>query len=273
MMSVFASVWPYLEARVEVWLNPITTLCGCDQFIRLPDQPNLFVLMMVVLITFVTVTMYSFIRLLITLWRTARYKQYLRSHRIATTYCQGIAIHQIEVPETIALSIGYFSPEIYISQPVQKMLQPFELWAVIRHELSHALNRDPLHRLLLSTIKPLFPLFHTQFERYYAWQELAADEYVRDDITIRQALVKLVSATTPNISATGFSTTNARISRLLGDKVDLPNSWPIVLVTLVISLILLSSSQAFAQAEHTTVYGQCESVRPMCEAFMSYAKP
>lgn len=275
MMSVFAVVWPYLDARLEAWYHPILTLCGCDQFIRLPDQPSLFVVMMTVLLLFMTATMYSLSRLVTTLWRTMKYRQYLHNHSTSTTYCQGIAIHQVDVPETVALCIGYFHPEIFISRPVKQVLQPFELWAVIRHELSHAVNRDPLHRLLMTMIRPLFPLFRRQFERYFAWQELVADEYVSDDSTIRQALVKLVSVqeTQPHVSATWFSTTNVRISRLLGDQIDLPNIWPILIVTVVISLVLLTSSHAFAQAEQTTAYGQCENLRPMCEALMSYARP
>lgn len=200
----------------------------------------------------------------------------LKTQIMHTTIVQGIAVHRVNRPEALAACMGYVRPQIYISHTTERLLQADEFLAVLKHELHHVKQYDPLQRLGMSLLAYLFPFVTKPFAGYQALQELAADEAVNDDQRLRQALVKLLQLAPSHLPATvvGFSATTARIDRLLGQRIAVPTIWPIIITALLFITIVLITYQDFSVQQQTTAFGQCVAAQPMCQQLlMSYVVP
>jgi hypothetical protein len=277
MVNLAWALRPYFSAWYDYFFTaPTTAPCNCSQLVTLPTHSLTLDALLGLLGVFVVLLTLAARRFLFTVLRTQRYQTQLAAHILHTTYWQGTAIHRVDRPEALAACLGYVHPAIYISRSTEQLLEPAELFAVLKHELYHAKQHDPLQRLMISTLATLFPFAAKPFSGYHALQELAADEAVHDDKQLRQALMKLLQRAPRQLPATvvGFTATTARIDRLLGQRITLPAIWPVVLMATVFIAVTLLTYQDFSVQAQASAFSQCVAAQPMCEQlFMSYVLP
>lgn len=273
MATVAIALWPYFTAWYERFTGRAMALCNCSQFAVLPDQSVLLLLLVSVVVMFGVLIVRAAAMLAFTAYKTRRYEDTLRQRVQHTTQLQHIPLYRVDSPQPLAVCLGYLRPRIYISTALEHVLQPAELWTVIKHELYHAHHFDPLQRLVLCGLAALFPFMRQRMlTNFTALQEIAADEAAADDRHLRQALVKTlqVITTQPTLSAVWFTAIDARLNRLLGQRLERPNTWPIVAFAsslIVLTIVLYSVFTAQAEA---AAFGQCIAEQPMCELMMSY---
>lgn len=277
MFNLALALRPYFSAWYDYFFSQSATApCNCSQLVTLPTHSFTLNALLGLLGVFVVIVVVAISRLILTVVRTKLYQTKLQASRIRTTIIKGIPIHRVAQPAALAVCLGYLHPQIYISQTTEQLLKADEFLAVLKHELHHAQQRDPLQRLTIVTLSYLFPFVTKPFLGYQAMQELAADEAVHDDQRLRQALVKLLQFAPVHLPETvvGFSATNARIDRLLGQRIRLPALWPLILAAALLILIIVVAYQDFSVQQQTSAFGQCVAAQPMCQQLlMSYVLP
>lgn len=271
VMGVFFSV-----QAVSMWLSAshqiqsqVASLCGCTQISIAIIHPWLTKMILSIALLFSLAIAVASAKLILLIVNTVRFQRTLHAHAIHSTRCYGITIHRVELTEPLAACVGFLHPQIYISTGLEQKLTAWELWSVLRHELSHAQHHDPLHRAILQVLQTFFPFSNRVFEHHQALQELVADEYVGDDQRLGDALIKLLqpSSQTQFIAATFFSSTNARLDRLLGHTMILPQYRYLFIVALVVMLGLGYGAAKLNAAE--AIAGSCPKQAEMCVHFMS----
>ncbi len=277
MFNLALALRPYFSAWYDYFFSrQINAPCNCSQLVTLPTHSLTLDALLGLLGVFIVLFIVALVRFGLTLIRTKRYQNKLDTIVLRTTVIKGVRINRVAHPQALAACLGYFQPQIYISQTTEQLLQPPELYAVLKHELHHARQRDPLQRLIIMTLANLFPFVATPFIGYQALQELAADEAVQNDQALRLALVKLLQKKPSGLpsAVVGFSTTDARIDRLLGQNVKLPNVWPVVIISAIFIFFVLLTYQDFSVEAQTTAFTQCVAAQPMCQQLMmSYVVP
>lgn len=265
-------IWPLLTNTFQPTFRNIVDACGCSQFITGTSFSWPLMIGGIALAVFSILTVVAVIKSTRMFFRTRRFEATLQSTVISTSHSKGITIYRSQVPQALAVCIGYLKPRIYVTQELENLLSPFELWAVIRHELDHATHRDPLYQFVLTTLQTFFPFLGNVFQHYRSLPELAADEAIHDDGALKRALVKMleVDTTQSQLAATFFSTAELRINRLLGTPLQRPP-----LVWLVGFMVLLStglslSYQAVARedVQHTAL-SACMAEQPICQEVMT----
>lgn len=174
-----------------------------------------------------------------------------QTHKYAATLRQlGITklpempgINIVEVPTALAVCLGLFRPEIYVSRGLIEQLSPKQLQAVLDHETYHQSRFDPLRILIIDMLAaPLFFLPAVQEWRRIqsARLELKADAYAVGQtgrVALAGALHTLLSEEmlpVPQVSA-GLSVSTVRVATLLGERQPLRIS----VKSLVISTAIL----------------------------------
>ncbi|MGH2425501.1 MAG: M56 family metallopeptidase, partial [bacterium] len=112
-------------------------------------------------------------------------------------------VTRIEDHAAYALTAGFLRPQIYVSSGLLDLLEEDELEAVLWHEFYHALQRDPLRRLIGRALRrALFflPVAADLWARHVTAAELAADGRVvaaqgRDSLV--RALLKILDSQPP----------------------------------------------------------------------------
>lgn len=151
-----------------------------------------------------------------------------------------------------AFCSGLVQPKIYLSSGLLHLLAPAEIEAVVRHELHHLQQRDPL-RLFLGSLGVrlacIMPILTTLDRRLRIRIELAADRevvLVMGVEALATALIKVARASPAidhRVVTATFSSTEARIAALLGDDVKMPFSWQdLVTSTLFLTSLLTLST-------------------------------
>lgn len=125
---------------------------------------------------------------------------------------------------------GIFSPYIVITTNLIKTLTDKELEAVLLHEQSHLVNRDPIKVLIGKTFSSMYfflPIFSELHKNTEAVNELLADQwttnYQQKTIFLRSALKKILAAPqlnlaiVPNVSGPDYF--EIRIHRLVNPGV------------------------------------------------------
>jgi len=144
----------------------------------------------------------------------------------------------VQSDNLVALCYGFLRPRLIFSTGLVEQMDPEELEAVIRHELAHARNLDPLRNLVarsLSAALFLFPLSRSLARAYVCEREIRADgeavsEMNGQVLPLASALQRTLSAQgtfdSASLSIGGLSATDVRIDRLLG-----LNTSPGILIT------------------------------------------
>lgn len=103
---------------------------------------------------------------------------------------------------------GIFSPSIVVSTGLVKSLTDKELEAVLLHEQSHLISRDPIKVLLGKTFSSMFfflPIFRELNKNIEAVNELLADQWTisrqENPAFLRGALKKILAAPQLNLAA------------------------------------------------------------------------
>ncbi|MGH2452419.1 MAG: M56 family metallopeptidase [bacterium] len=176
-------------------------------------------------------------------WETWRYVRSLRRHAVGlplellpVLHTLGLMDHVVAVGDVrpYALTAGLFAPKIIISTGLIERLDEGELEAVLLHEASHAVHRDPLALLVSRALAAGFfylPVAKALAVRQQAALELAADQYalarLGDSVSLSSAMLKLLNPAPAVTPASAFtSVTDVRLSLLLGRGVDLPGASP-----------------------------------------------
>ncbi len=244
----------------------VVDTCGCSQSLT-TINPATFIMIGLTVLAILAVVIIILGRIIRALLVTRRLEKELRSNSIRTTVIGGIQIHRTQFDKPIAVCIGIWKPRIYVSTTLEEVLSGFELWAVLRHELAHAKGFDPIHRLLLRSIQPLFPGTKTIVNHIESLAEIAADESVGDDAMLSRALGKVLefSQNSAGLAATFFSPTQLRINRLIGESVPRPRFTPLLGVVITLALVLGATYTAAAQSDNSQeVLSTCIQEQPMC---------
>ena len=143
------------------------------------------------------------------------------------THLAGTRIRLVEADEPMALTAGYWSPQIILSSGLLAALDETELEAVLHHEAAHVARRDPLRTLIADccrTALPFIPAVSYLVDRFRTRKELEADaaaiKSMGSPLPLASALAKILAtmpAQTP--LGVGLSPTEARIDALLGKPV------------------------------------------------------
>lgn len=206
------------------------------------------------------------VSLALQVWRTRRRLAVLSSlkqvdlppglNELVTRLQAGQGVRLVEVREPLAFCHGLSRPELVVSTGLVDVLSSCELEAVLRHELAHARNLDPLRiaaaRSFKAALSPA-PL-GGWLSRYLTELELKADkaavEGMGEEFALASALHRLFSGV-PRLEQRGlamgaFSATSARIEQLAaGGQPELSSApgWPglPVLLGAVLVLCVLAS--------------------------------
>jgi len=123
-----------------------------------------------------------------------------RTVSLNRTYCGGRReVLVVDREDAIALTMGFFRPQIVLSTGLLDMLQEEEAAAVIQHEIYHKRNRDPMKTAFMHICSAVFwyiPILRWCCSQYRIARELLADAYaIRNTgsaIGIGSALLKLM---------------------------------------------------------------------------------
>lgn len=147
-----------------------------------------------------------------------------------------------------AFCSGLVTPRAYISTGLIDLLERSELEAVLRHELHHVRQRDPLRLFLgrlVAVTGTLIPVLRVVAQRQQVRLELAADSAALSAIPIESLASALILVSrgrlepAPPLATARFSITEARISALLGQVVTpRPRRVDIVLTGVVVWMLV-----------------------------------
>lgn len=104
--------------------------------------------------------------------------------------------YSLPSPLPTAFVTGMFSPKVYVTDALQKLVGSKQMDIILRHEFAHVTARDPLFRTLFSSFTMLFPspINRILREEYVLLTELEADRKVAqyyDNLDIAQTLIDI----------------------------------------------------------------------------------
>src|SRR3989344_2829488 len=175
---------------------------------------------------------------------------------------------------------GIFSPHIVITACLVNSLTERELEAVLLHEQSHLINRDPIKVLIGKTFSSMFfflPIFRELHKNIEAVNELLADQWTmsrqQNSIFLRSALKKILAAPQLNLNTvsnvSGPDSFEIRIHRLVNPGIKhkfRPSLASLVTTSLFVSVswfLLQTPVSAFHMDSQNSTYFLC-SVDQSC---------
>lgn len=146
---------------------------------------------------------------------------------------------------------GIFSPYIVVTTALVRSLTEKELEAVLLHEQSHLVSRDPLKVLVGKTFSSMFfflPIFGELHKNIEAVNELLADQWTinrqQESTFLRQALKKILTAPQLNLGmvahVSGPDFLEIRIHRLVNPGVK--HKFRLSLVSIITTTIFFFAS-------------------------------
>lgn len=123
----------------------------------------------------------------------------------------------------VAFCAGVWTPTVYVSRELTTKLRPAELDAVLIHELEHVRRREPLRRLVQSSLVNAF--FFVPALRWFVRRSAEASELRADRLAIRyrgrRALAGALLVMDPGQEVCGTAAfgaaTQARVAQVLGE--------------------------------------------------------
>lgn len=189
--------------------------------------------------------------------------------KFARTYLRSQPIRLVQADEPMALTVGYWSPQIILSSGLLAVLDETELEAVVRHESAHVASRDPLKALIADccrTALPFIPAVSYLADRFRTRKELEADsaaiESMGNPLPLASALAKILAAMPAQTPlGVGVSPTEARIDALLGKPMPESSAKRTgVIATSIPALAVLSFGMyVIASSPHITALHICPS--------------
>jgi hypothetical protein len=182
--------------------------------------------------------------------------------KLVTSTSDGTNVHIIEHDAPFAATVGITAPRVVLSRRLLEVLPPEHLEAVLAHEHAHVRRRDPLWKVVASTLTaPLPPktrralLKDLELAAEQSCDQEAAEE-LGDRLCVAQAILTmerhLAGITAPQCAVTtAFDNAPAvkRVERLLAPKKSpTPIRWDILLI-LFTAIALVSASSLHHAAE------------------------
>ncbi len=163
---------------------------------------------------------------------------------------------------------GIFSPFIVITTALVQSLTKKELEAVLLHEQSHLLNRDPIKVLIGKTFSSLFfflPIFRELYKNIEAVNELIADQWATNhqqkSTFLRGALKKILASPQLNLSAvsnaSGPDYFEIRIHRLVNSGIK--HKFRLSLTSLITTFLFIFLSWFLLQTPVSAFHMDSES--------------
>lgn len=214
-------LWPALSTSLQA-----TKLgCGCAQVV-IPPSPWL--------------SLTAWLTISLTAWVIGRfvlavYQQVNRSAGLArsfaalgrrTIYHQRLRLHfqLVDSPETLAVTLGHWRPQIYLSAALLRRLGGSELESVLRHEEHHRRVRDPLIMALIVGLRQTFgwlPMIRNWAIASFSLRELTADAAATNNYRatdgLAGAFLKISEAQWP-AAISAFSPNTDRLNKLLDSR-------------------------------------------------------
>ncbi|MEP4892202.1 MAG: M56 family metallopeptidase [Aliiglaciecola sp.] len=157
----------------------------------------------------------------------------------------------VKVP--VAFTSGFMSPKIYVSTGLQAQVSDEQLNIIVNHELAHVTARDPLFKVLFTTLASFYTsgIKQSLIEQYVLVTEKIADNEVTkayDNLDVAQTLIDVarLQKTLPtnydqaSVSYFGHDYTSLRVEQLL-NPINKPS-----LTTIIIALALLAAMPVLA---------------------------
>ncbi len=211
-------LWPVFGASLRA-----TRLgCGCAQVV-IPPSPWL--------------SLTAFLTLGLTAWAVGRFslslrQQMSRSSSLARSFRSlgsrtishrrlRLQFQLVASPETLAVTLGYWRPQIYLSTALVRRLRGREVESVLRHEEHHRRVRDPLAMALIVGLRQTFgwlPMVRNWAIASFSLRELTADAAATNNYQaadgLAGAFLKISEAQWP-AAISAFSPNTDRLNKLL----------------------------------------------------------
>ncbi|HLF76679.1 MAG TPA: M56 family metallopeptidase [Dehalococcoidia bacterium] len=235
---IAASLGLYRLISVQTAGVDMTPLAGAC---RIAYQQSMDATGHVGLVAFSALLLFLFVRSVSALWRgwqdtrrisclkpwTGESLGWSKIEEFARTHLSERRIRVVEADEPMALTVGYWTPQVILSSGLLAALDEAELEAVFHHEMAHVARRDPLRTLIADCCRtglPFIPVVSYLVDRFRTRKELEADaaaiESMGSPLPLASALAKILTTMpTPPPFGVGLSPTEARIDALLGRPV------------------------------------------------------
>ncbi len=213
-------------------------------------------------------------------------RQVIRSRRYERTLRQGgmQTVHHnfLNAPVTIvntagslAVTLGFWRPRLYISRPLLNQLSGSELRAVLAHERAHQRAADPLVTVLMDGVTSALrwlPGTSGLMALAYSRRELAADAQATDGYrqvaALSSAFLKLSDATAGQVGS-AFSPNRDRLEKLLDQDWIAPRRWKWTTLAMAVAvggaaLFIGRYAQAITPVVPPVVAAACHETMIMC---------
>jgi len=160
----------------------------------------------------------------------------------------------IDHDQLMAFTLGFRNPRIVLSSALIRLLDEYELEAVLEHETFHQNNYDSIKIFMLQIISQtlwFIPLTKWTYENYKIISELSADEYAitktGSELGLSSALLKLIKnyindRTAPILAHFADSTVNYRLQQLVEPKSSIPVKLKTSAIVISIQVLLIFMS-------------------------------
>lgn len=188
------------SATGEFTANKAQALCGCEAFSS-PGHTTLTGLIVMAGGAMLTTMLFALVRVIFVWSKTKKFikkqqfDQTKNSRKLAQISDElGLKNKIIEInsDKPTVFCHGLTKPKIYVSSAVSAYLSFSELKAVVLHETSHLLAKEPLRLLAIKFINTFrfVPGINGLIKKYLALSELAADELATKNFTEKNNLAR-----------------------------------------------------------------------------------
>jgi Zn-dependent protease with chaperone function len=131
-------------------------------------------------------------------WQGQRTLQQIRAY--PQTYLQGQPLRILELPLPYSAQVGFWQPELVISQSLLATMDAAHLRAILLHEQAHHHYRDTFWFFWLGWVKrlcPWLPQSESLWQELLLLRELRADRWAAqhtDALLLAEALLQMVSS-------------------------------------------------------------------------------
>lgn len=210
-------------------------------------------------------------------WQQERFRRSLRGRVEYRTTHHGTneLITIIRDRRAQAFTLGWWRPSIYVTTGLVRQLTASEVTAVIRHEQSHRLWRDPLSATVVQGIVygwgRFMPWIRLWAQMASSLRELVADGSATDQYDRTTALASAVAklATTSSTALAAMSPNSSRVERLLNRNWQ-PRwlGWRWTYLTgaaaVLLGLAILGRAQPAIARPLAPTVGLCHQIQVLC---------
>ena len=207
LLFLFFKIYQKAYLYTSILIHKIETACGCTQMTQLFSMhPFIFgaiVVLSVLIIAFIVYAIFKLVKLVL---QTRKFSdQYLANAKskhsaklrqiIFDLGLEKNSIIEIEDSRPVVFCFGLWKTMVCISSGLINLLEKDELKAVLLHEDSHLVAKEPLRLFIIKFFFSIFfflPGIKTYLNKYITYSELAADERATNNFTDKSKLTKAI---------------------------------------------------------------------------------